>query len=152
MSADADVLALLDASEFLVVYEEGVTPPATPEDEFSMVYQGEADADETAKVIIVPMPYLVYGTTTPRDNDARYSGHVAGEIHEFWLMGVGETPEQAKVPLTKARQAINRKRLAVGRGLIHKDTANQPVTKDPDYNRPGGEPIFYGVDRYAVAI
>lgn len=144
MSADADLLAMLDASPSLVFVPRGT--PGVP----NAVYDGYVDADETAKVIAMPLPYVVFYSTPGYDNDARQSGHVAGRVVEFSITAVGGTREQAKWMLDKARAVLSRKRL--NGNLIIRDDDNQYVRRDDDYTRPGGEPLFYGVDRYAAAV
>lgn len=113
------------------------------------VYDGSVDVDETQKVILVELPYVVFWSTTPRDNGPRFSGRVTGGVTNFQLTGVGEDRRQTKAVLDRAQVAISRKR--VGGSLIKHSDDNQPVRRDDDYTRPGGEPIFTGVDRYSVA-
>ena len=144
MSTDSDLLAMLDASPSLVFVPRGT--PGVP----NAVYDGYVDADETAKVIAVPLPYVVFYSTPGYDNDARQSGQVAGRVVEFQITGIGGTREQAKWVLDKARTALSRKRL--NGNLIKRDDANLPVRRDDDYTQPGGAPLFYGVDRYSVAV
>lgn len=114
------------------------------------VHDGFVPADETDKVISVPLPYVVFYSTTGYDNDARQCGDVAGRVVEFQLTGVGGDRQQAKAALEKARGALSRKRL--DGSLIRHSDDNQPVRRDDDYTRPGNKPLFYGVDRYAVAV
>lgn len=145
MTAADDVLAMLAASSRLTLFVEDVTPA-----DDNMVYDGYVAADEAEKIIDVPMPYLVFYSTTPRDNDIRFSGAVGGSVYEWTITGVGETRESAEDILAYARGLLSRKRL--NGNLIVRDYANQSVRRDDDYNRPGGDPIFYGVDRFAVGI
>lgn len=112
------------------------------------VHDGYPAADEENKVILAELPYVVFWSTTPRDNDVRFSASAAGRVEEFQLTGVGETREQAKAVLDHARDAINRRR--IGRGLCKRDVDNLPIQRDDTYTRPGGGPIFYGVDRYTL--
>jgi hypothetical protein len=132
MNPDAELLALLRAIPNLNVYD------------------GSVPVDETKKVISVPLPYIVFWSSPGYDNDERHDGRVAGRVVEFQLTGVGGTREQAKWVLEKARSNISRKRL--GKGLIRRSDDNQTVRRDDDYNRPGNLPLFYGVERYAVAV
>lgn len=148
MTASADILAMLDASPLLVVFETGVTE--VTEDGPAAVYDGSVDTDEEAKIIAVPMPYLVYFGSPGRDNDTRFSGRAGGRIHGFHIHGVGETREQAQWALDVAYDILNRQRL--GDTLIKRDEAHMLPRRDDDYNRPGGEPIFYGIDPYNVAV
>ena len=144
MSPAADLLAMLDASPSLVFVPRG--QPGVP----NAVYDGYVDADETAKVISVPLPYVVFYSAPGRDNDARQSGQVAGRVIVFQLTGVGETREQAEWVLDKARTVLSRKRL--NGNLIIRDDLDQLVGRADDYTQPGGGPLFYGVDRYGVAV
>lgn len=114
------------------------------------VYRGKVDVDEDAKEIGVPLPYLVYWTTPGYDNDARFDGRANGRVLEFQLTSVGVSPEQAKALLDKARALINRKR--IGKSLCKRDVDNQPIRREDAYTRPGGAPLFYGVDRYSLPI
>jgi hypothetical protein len=132
VSADDDVLALLEAVPNLNVHD------------------GYVDVDETAMVISVPLPYVVFYSTPGYDRDDRQDGRVNGRVVEFQVTGVGGTREQAKWALDKARGALSRQRL--GDALIRRSDDNQYVRRDDDYTRPGGEPLFYGVDRYGVAV
>ena len=132
MSADDDILALLEAVPNLNVYD------------------GYVDADESAKVISVPMPYVVFYSSPGYDNDVRQSGQVAGRVLGFQITAVGVDRRQAKWALDKARTALSRKRL--NGNLIKRADDNQHVRRDDDYTRPGGLPIFYGVDKYSVAV
>ena len=144
MSADNDLLAMLDASPSLVFVPRG--QPGVP----NAVYDGYVDADEATKVISIPLPYLVFYSGTDRDNDSRQSGQVAGRVVIFQLTGVGETRHQAKWILGKARDVLSRKRL--NGNLIIRDDDGQMVRRSDDYTRHGGLPLFYGVDRYSVAV
>ena len=131
MSTDSDLLALLEAVPNLNVHD------------------GYVDADETEKVISVPLPYVVFYSTPGYDNNERQCGGVGGRVVEFQITGVGGTREQAKWALDQARTALSRKRL--NGSLIRRFDDNQFVRRDDDYTRPSGDPLFYGVDRYGVA-
>src|SRR5699024_1768617 len=132
MTADDDVLALLRVRPHLTVYD------------------GFVDVDESAKVINVPVPYVVFYSSSGYDNDVRFSGQVAGRVLEFQVTGVGGTREQAKWALDEARLALSRNRL--NGNLIVRDDLSQMVRRDDDYSRPGGKPVFYGADRYSVVV
>lgn len=137
---------MLDASPTLVYIDEQTGGPGVK----NAVYWGYLDVDEAAKVINVPLPYLVLNSSPGYDRDERYSGSVNGRVLEFQLTGVGESERQAKWILDQARTMLSRKRLAGA--LIKRSDDNLNVRRDDDYTRPGGDPIFYGVDRYAVAV
>lgn len=143
MSVEAAILALLDSSPSLTVVPRG--GKAVPR----AVYDGQVEVDEAEKVILVPLPYLVFWGSPGYDRDERLSGQVAGRVKEFRLTGVGETREQAQWILDRARDALSRKRID-GR-LIRHDESNAEIRRADDYTSPGGAPLFYGSDGYAVA-
>lgn len=144
MSADDDILAMLDASPILVFVPRGT--PGVP----NAVYDGFVDADETLKVISVPLPYLVFYSTPGRDRDERQGGQVGGRVLEFRITAVGVDRRQAKWILDKARGVLSRKRL--NGNLIMRSDDNLSVRREDVYTMPGGDPLFYGVDKYAVAV
>jgi len=144
VTADVDVLAKLDASPTLVVVAEGKTGG------MNSVYRGFPAVDTTVKVITLALPYLVYVTSPGYDRDERFSGSVSGRVLDFQLTGVGQSETQAKWILDQARTVLNRKRL--NGSLIKRSDDNQFVRRDDDYTRSGGLPIFFGVDRYSVAV
>lgn len=111
------------------------------------VYDGYVEADETEKVIAVDLPYVVFYSSTGDDTDERLCGRPAGQVLSFQVTSVGSTREQAKWAAAKTRVVVNRKRVD-GSMIIHE--AGQPVRRDDDYTRPGGGPLFYGVDEYSV--
>ena len=129
MTTDADILTLLAGADL-------------------NVHDGYINADETTKVISVSLPYVVFYSTPGYDNDLRFFG-AGGRVVEFQVTGVGATREQAKWALDKARDALNRQRL--NGSVIRRSDDNAMVRRDDDYTRPGGGPLFYGVDRYGVA-
>src|SRR5687768_15405752 len=120
MSVDSDILALLEAVPNLNVHD------------------GDVDADETTKVISVPLPYVVFYSSPGYDNNERQDGRVGDRVNEFDLHGVGATREQAKAALDKARAAISRKRL--NGNLIQRSDDNLRVRREDKYTRPGGGP------------
>lgn len=132
MAADDDLIAMLRAAPHLTVYD------------------GDVDVDEEEKDILVPLPYIVYVSTPGYDRDERLGGQVGGRVLEFDLMGVGEDRNQTKDVLNRAREAVSRKYL--NGNLIFRNDDNFRVRREDTYTRPGNEPIFYGVDRYSVAI
>lgn len=132
MSADDDLLTMLRAVANLNVYD------------------GYVDADEAQHVISVPLPYVVFFSSPGYDNNKRLAGGVNGRVLEFTITGVGGTREQAKWAMDKARGALSRKRL--NGNLIIRDDNNDPVRREDDFSQPGGLPLFYGIDKYGVAV
>lgn len=131
MSADDDLLTMLRAVPNLNVYD------------------GFVDADETEKVIDVPLPYVVFYSSPGSDRDGRLCGGVGGRVLQFSVTGVGGDRQQAKWALDKARAALSRQRLNTA--LIRRSDDNQPVRREDVYTRPEGLPLFYGIDQYGVA-
>lgn len=146
MSADTDLLAMLDASPTLVYIDEEAGDPGVP----NAVYWGYLDVDETEKVIRVPLPYIVFNSSPGYDRDKRQSGHVGGRVLEFDLKGVGDSERQAKWVLDQARTVLSRKFL--NGNLIIRSDDNERVKREDDFALPDGKPLFFGVDKYAVAI
>jgi len=116
------------------------------------VHDGYVDTDESQKVISVPLPYAVFFSGLGDDIDERLGGRVGGSAIPFQTTYVGGTREQARWAGQKARDAISRKRVTVGgreSGLIRLD-ASQKIVREDTYTRPGGGPLFYGVDQWEV--
>lgn len=136
MSATADtaILALLDAT-VLNVWDGYVK-----------------DSDEDAKVVSAALPYVVFYSTPGYDINPRLSGAVLIRAVDFQINFVGSTREQAKWASEKARDALNRKRvtLAGKSRLIRRTDDNLFIQRDDTWTRPGGAPLFFGVDRYVV--
>jgi len=134
MSADDELLTLLRAVTNLNVHD------------------GYVDADETAKVISVDLPYVVFYAGLGDDIDERMGGRAGGIVTDFQTTYVGGTREQARWAREKQRAALDRKRITVvGKesGLI-KRQASSLIRRDDVYTRPGGGPLFYGIDQYSV--
>lgn len=135
---DAAVLTVLDAVSNLDVYDGHVT-----------------DSDPSTQVVTAALPYVVFYATgddaTPGDSLAGGSG---AHLTEFQVTCVGETREQAKWAGEKARAALDRKFLTFPSGarFVRRTDDNQYVRRDDTWTRPGGAPLFFGVDRYAVLI
>lgn len=146
MTAEDDLLAMLDASTTLVYVDQ----ETGDEPVINAVYWGYIDVDETAKVIDLPLPYIVFNSSPGYDRDGRYCGQVGGRVLEFQLKGVGESEKQVAWVLNEGRKMLSRKRL--DKALIRRSDDNLEWRRDDDFTRPGGGPIFYGVDRYGVAV
>lgn len=116
------------------------------------VHDGYVDADETQKIITVPLPYVVFFSGLGDDIDERLGGRVGGSAIPFQTTYVGGTPEQARWAGQKARAAVSRKRVVLsGResGLIRL-VVSSLIRREDTYTRPGGGPLFFGVDQYEV--
>lgn len=146
MSADDDLLAILNASTTLIYVDQLAGDPEVS----NAVYWGYLKPDEAAKVIDVPLPYIVYNSSPGYDNDERLCGGVGGRVLQFDLKGVGSSERQAKWVLDEARKVLDRKRL--GTALIKRSDDNDRVRREDEYTMPGGMPLFFGTDRYGVAV
>lgn len=113
------------------------------------------DSNPDTRVMSAKLPYVVFyallDDPAPGDSLAGTSG---AYLTGFQLTGVGETRDQAKRALERAGDALDRHRVtfAAGSRFVRRTDVNQFVRRDDTWTRPGGEPLFFGVDRYAVAI
>ena len=127
MSVDDDLLTLLEA---------------LPYD----VHDGHVDANETTKVISVPLPFvLYYGKRTSPEN-VRAGGRA--ERGNFAAMTcVGESREQADALADKVEAGLDGKPLG-NRTVLFYDRSEP--TRDLRYTRIGGGPLFYTALRFTV--
>lgn len=136
MSPDDEILALLDAVPNLNVHD------------------GSVDVDETEKVILVDLPYVVLSTGLGEDADERTGGRPGLRAVPFGISYVGETREQARWAGERARAAVSRRRITVdGResGLIVLLESSE-IYPDANYKGSGGEKLFSGRDKYVVGL
>lgn len=120
------------------------------------VHDGDVpDSDPSTKVISAALPYVVFYAMTdvPEPGDS-LAGTSGAYLTEFQLTGVGDSREQAKLALERAKAALDRKRVTFPSGsrFVRRTDDNQWVRRDDTWTRPGGKPLFFGVDRYAVTI
>lgn len=114
-----------------------------------------ADSDPTDMVISADLPYVVfwggYDDATPGDSLAGSSG---AHLSDFRLTFVGGTREQAKLLGEACRGVLDRKRVtfAAGSRLVRCVDAGGYVTRDDTWTRPGGAPLFSGIDQYEALI
>lgn len=136
MNPDDELLALLKAVPYLNVHD------------------GDVETDEAEKVVMVPLPYVVFYSGLGYDIDERLGGRPGGRAVSFRVSYVGDSREQARAAGAKARAALSRKRVTVDgkpSGLIqHRDS--DEIIPDPTYNRPGGGPLFRGVDVFEIGV
>ena len=144
MSADTDIIAMLNASTMLVYVDDDAGDEGVP----NAIYWGYLNVDEAAKVIDVPLPYIVFNSSPGSDANERFCGNVGSRVVEFDIKGIGASERQAKWVLDEARKMLSRQRL--GDSLIHRMPDNLNVRREDAYTRPGGDPLFYGVDRCSV--
>jgi hypothetical protein len=127
MSIDGGVLALLRAG-------------------FPNVWDGIVDADETAKIVSVPLPFIVYNGKRTTPENVRAGGRA--ERGNFpSMLCVGETREQADALADKVEALLDGKGL--GNRTVRFFERSDPA-RDLRYTRTGGGPLFNVGLRFAV--
>ena len=133
---DNAILAVLNAVPNLTVYDGDVT-----------------DSDGNAKTISAPLPYVVFYSGAGDDEIGdSLAGSVGAHLNGFQITYVGATREQAQSVGDRARDALNRRFIAmpVGQRFVRRSDDSQPVRRDDVWTRPDGGPLFYGADRFTV--
>lgn len=128
MTVDSDFLALLEAIPNVNVWD------------------GVVDADETTKVISVPLPFVLYEGKRTTPENVRAGGR--GERGNFpALKCAGETRDQADLLANKVEAALDG--AAMGKRTVSFFDRSEPI-RDPRYTRTGGDPLFYTALRFTV--
>lgn len=113
------------------------------------------DSDGVAKTISAPLPYVVfYGASDDDSPGDSLAGTSGARLTGFQLTFVGETREQAMLAGERALAALNRKMVtfAAGARFVRRTDDSLAVRRDDTWTRPGGQPLFFGADRYTVTI
>lgn len=120
------------------------------------VYDGHVtDSDGVTMTISAPLPYVVfwggYDDDAPGDSLAGTSG---AHLTDFRITAVGDSREQAKLAAERAKAALNRVRVTFSAGsrFVRCTDNSGGVTRDDTWTRPGGAPLFSGIDQYEVLI
>ena len=127
-----------------------------------VVHDGEMELtpdDVRRKIVSYDLPYAVYYSSVGDDDKPRKSGRRARRSVFFSITFVGGDRNQAKALGEKIRASLQDKPIAVPG---HKSWlcrladagggASQRIRRDDEVMRPGGEPLFYGNDSYALPI
>lgn len=120
------------------------------------VYDGDVtDADQDAKTISAPLPYVVFYTTPGYPITPRMSGR-RGRAVVFTVNSVGLSRSQAKWAGDQAEAALDGKRIVLDhRGalprLIRRTDDNAFLRRDDTWTRPGGKPLFTDSRRFHIA-
>ncbi|WP_232676676.1 hypothetical protein [Nocardioides sp. R-C-SC26] len=119
------------------------------------VYDGDvrlSDADRLAKVISVPLPYLVFHSAPGSDRAQSLAGTSGARLLTFRVTFVGGSREEAKAASEIAEGVLKEQVLSfpAGERLVTRTDNNLPVRRDDAWTRPQGKPLFYGVDEYVV--
>lgn len=135
---DAVVLTVLDAVTNLNVHDSDVP-----------------DSDPATNVISAALPYVVFYALNdnPSAGDS-LSGASGAYLTGFQITFVGDSREQAKRVGERAKAVLDRKFLTfpAGQRFVRLTDDNQFVRRDDTWSRPGGAPLFFGVDRYSVTV
>jgi hypothetical protein len=114
-----------------------------------------SDSDPDDQIITAALPYVVlYRFGDDAEPGDGMSGTSGAHLSRFQVTAVGETAEQARWAAEKARTVLDRKHLnfPAGSRLVRHDGTSLAVVRDDTWTRPGGKPLFSGVDRYAVLV
>lgn len=134
---DSAILAVLRAVPNLRVFDGYVT-----------------DSDESEKTISAPLPYVVYYTLVEDIiGDTLAATSVGARLHAFQVTYVGQTAEQARAVRDRQREALDRKWVSMPSGTRLVRWGNDEsmgIARDDVWTRPGGGPLFNGIDRYTV--
>lgn len=115
------------------------------------VHDTRAPTERAGNVVTSSLPYVAYSSDTPVDGPALYDGATTVREMTFDVMGVGVDRNQAKAALERAESRIRRRSPGAGFGIVRKMDSDR-VREDDTYTAPGGAPLFYAVDRYAVTV
>jgi hypothetical protein len=134
----------------------GVLRTEIPEFPF---FQGAAPSERdplTGKVIttVDESPFAVYRSAVGDDDNPRLAGRKLRRSVPFWLTYIGEEEEQAKLAGETIRKVIQGRRIAVEghRSWLIDLQESQRIWRDDEAVNPGGMPLYYGVDAYAMSI
>ena len=103
-------------------------------------------------VIELDTPFAVYGSSLGLDSNRRLSGEHARRSTMFTFMYIGDTREQAKACGQDLRDLFQDQRLDLQghRSWLVTLQESQRIWRDNEAVRRNGDPLFYGVDIYAV--
>ena len=112
------------------------------------------DTDGDPKVITYSLPYAVYFSNVGDDDRPRLSGRRARRSVFFSLTFVGIDRAQTKWLGEKIRASLQDKPIAVSghKTWLCQLQESQRIRRDDEVTRPDGNPLFYGVDNYALPI
>lgn len=110
------------------------------------------DSDEQTKTISAPLPYVRINAGVGFKPSTRAGGR-AGAALRFTIASVGATEEQARAVARAVRTWMHDGTVTAG-SRDYRIRLDEPedtiITHDPTWNRPGGGPLFYGIDEYVA--
>lgn len=103
-------------------------------------------------VIVLDTPFAVFGSSLGTDSNRRLSGEHARRSTMFTFMYIGDTREQAEACGQDLRDLLQDQRLDVQghKSWLVTLQESQRIWRDNEAVRRNGDPLFYGVDIYAV--
>lgn len=119
------------------------------------VYDGHVtDSDGNAKTISAPLPYAVFYSLTRVPTGDSLAGSASARLQTFQVSFVGETRAQAELVSIDTRAALDRRfvQFVDREAFVRLNDDSLDATRDDTWTRPDGGPLFYGADRYDVAI
>ena len=112
--------------------------------------------DPLTKVVDYPLPYAVYYSSVGDDDEdtRRLSARISRDSVFFSITYVGSDRNQTKAAGEEIRDLLRRWRPDVPgmKAEIVQLLESQRVRRDDEAIRPDGQPLFYGVDNYAVGV
>jgi hypothetical protein len=104
--------------------------------------------------VTLPMPYIHYTSAVGDDDNRRLTARRMRRSVPFYLTYVGETEEQTKAAGEAARDLLERwvPTISGHTAWPCKVEESQRVRRDDASVNTEGQPLFYGVDGYAVSI
>lgn len=112
--------------------------------------------DPETKVVTYPLPYAVYYSSVGDDDEdtRRLSARISRDSVFFSITYVGIDRNQTKAAGEAIRDMLRRWRPVVPgmKAEIVQLLESQRVRRDDEAIRQDGQPLFYGVDNYAVGV
>lgn len=134
---DLAVKDLLETITNLTIFTDGVV----------------TDADNNAKTIGAPLPYVVLGLSMPFST-TRLVGGVGGWVTQFMLRYVHAYGDGCKNVAEAMRDFLDGTQItAAGRDYrirLADPSAALTIQEDQTWTRPGGGPLFSATDRFSV--
>lgn len=121
------------------------------------IHDGEfllSEPDTQRQVVPYETPYAVYYSSVGTDDRRRITGRSARRSVFFSITYIGGDRNQAKWLGEKIRDLLNDKPIVIPghNSWLCQLQESQRVRRDDEVVRPGGKPLFYGVDNYALPI
>jgi hypothetical protein len=112
------------------------------------------DSDASTKTIGATLPYVLYASTLPWGSGPVRPGGLRPDATDFTATSVHSSFQGAKSVAVALRGLLDGHALDVA-GIVRTIRLSDPesaviVTRDPEWTRPDGGPLFYAVDRFHI--